>query len=82
MKIRVTRGHIDRGVRQSCWFCPVALAVREALGPGFTRVEVGSNRITVNGESWRTTDRVSDFVWDFDRALPVEPFEFDLEVEG
>ena len=84
MMIEVTQAHIDAGKRQRCTKCPVALAVKEALGVKLVKVGEG----IVIGRPYmvelRTPDRVASFVGAFDRNQPfgIEPFSFDLGIEG
>ena len=91
MKIQVKQDHIDRGKREHCQKCPIALAISEAF-PG-TQVSVFArirNTIIDDGDFvYRAyvridaigrilPDSVSQFIDDFDFLRPVQPFEFDL----
>lgn len=81
MIINVTQQDIDQGVRATCSFCPVALAMnREIKKPPL--------RIDVTREAWCFTLRgnpaglnffpvsVRDFIAHFDAGRPVTPFSF------
>lgn len=87
MIIKVTQSHIDRGCRGDGQRCPVALAVAEAVNAEVTVEndfisfvdDYGLHRIP-------TPKVVVKFIFDYDVGKPdlkpVEPFEFDLDVEG
>lgn len=82
--VRVTSEHISAGVRHDCGCCPVALAVRAALGDLPSRdVAVDTIEITAwpgSGETWiaSTPPAARSFIEAFDGRQPVEPFEFTL----
>jgi hypothetical protein len=90
MKIQVTDKHIRESLHCAT-NCPIALAIKEVLGRGYT---LG---VSPDGESFclyfkRTDDRfrpltkvilpkqASKFIKEFDQGKQVEPFEFELEV--
>lgn len=88
MKISVTQKHIEDAesfrrtpnVRRSR-SCAVVLALIDA---GFSQATVGMTYIRLNGDGdskkIEMSATVGRFVVDADNRLPVEPFEFDLEV--
>jgi hypothetical protein len=81
MKIIVTAEHIKNGVRKKCDKCPAALAVREQSP--FKDAEIGYLSWTPSYvANWRriTDLGLVDFVARFDNQLPVEPFEFNLDL--
>lgn len=84
MKIRVTQHHIDCGVRNSTWQCPIALALSDLTG---TRdVSVGPSLLGYldNGRPrrhfkwYRMPDEGAEFIALFDRGEPVQPFELEV----
>jgi hypothetical protein len=82
--VNVTEDDIRDGQAGVCRECPVALAIKRAL-PG-TDVHVSYERVSLGGprrqEILGTPDAVQEFIGRFDSALPVEPFEFDLDIPG
>jgi hypothetical protein len=69
-EVRVTAAHIAQGRPQDCNECPVALALREALGPGAV-VAVDEGEITAwmpGAETWRadTPAAAKGFIRAFD----------------
>jgi hypothetical protein len=83
--VSVTAGHIAKGVRDSCWLCPVALAVKEAF-PDAELVAVDSAHITMGGGPLRggrteidLPDAATRFIEAFDLGDPVGPFTFELD---
>lgn len=76
MLIKVTQDHIDRGEKDNCLGCPVALALAEAIGE-----EINVQTDEFEGPDSGTIDlpdSVKLFVDSFDEGLPVHPFEFEL----
>ena len=81
IKIKLSHDHIDNGVKASCDKCPAALAIREQTKS--LDVEVGDHRIAIkytNGEwfNYRISKAVRDFIWKFDKGMPVRPINFYL----
>ena len=82
MRIEVTQAHIDAGKRKRSTKCPVALAIKEALGVQYVMVEdlIHIGRGLLHGH--RTPDIVCAFICAFDRNQSgLMPFSFDLEIE-
>jgi hypothetical protein len=79
MIIKVTEEHISRGKCHDAQRCAVALAIHDAVDSPY--VAVGTRMITCVGYHHAVipTD-VKAWISRFDRALPVEPFEFELEL--
>ena len=84
MRIRVTRRDIEEGVQDNCFHCPVARAVRRALGAG----EVWVREIIIvtksgSRDTYVTPPAVSDFIERYDSATlefkSPEPFTFALK---
>lgn len=77
MKIKVTQKDIDRGVKNDCDSCPIALAMSKAFG----------HMISVNDHEYRSRISftyyplpvdVQNFIGHFDCEDQVEPFEFEV----
>lgn len=89
MLINVTQDHIDRGVKEDCEKCPVALAVFETV-PGCVYADVSDIGIKVhirdvaNGGYGVSTTKapasVPAFYAAFDSGRPVKPFSFELTI--
>jgi hypothetical protein len=79
MKIVVTQEHIDRGIREECRACPIALAIMEALG-WTDGVKVENDLVFVANAEYPLPTEAQVFVFNFDNGLEVIPFEFELEV--
>lgn len=74
MKVFVTCADIRNGKRDSKQSCPVALAVKRAAKTG--EVTIGCRYASVRGRVVIMPYSVGDFVRNFDKRFPVEPFEF------
>jgi hypothetical protein len=84
LKIEVTAEDIQNGMPGWCGKCPVALAVRRALG-GFVKREVASVGVSyaavyVDSRIHMLPSDARMFVQNFDEGEPVEPFDFEIEV--
>lgn len=80
MTINVTQEDINKGVRNSCTKCPVALAVHRALNK---MVRVGFSGVRVEFsigvlQFLRIPQECQDFMARFDFGMPVQPFEFEI----
>jgi len=84
MRIRVTQRDIDEGVQDNSFHCPVARAVRRALGAG----EVWVREIIIvtklgSRDTYVTPPAVSDFIERYDSAVlefeSPKPFSFTLD---
>ena len=81
MRIEVTAQDIASGARCHCRRCPVALAIQRATND--PNAFAGFGRIRVHGrELQQWPEAVANFVGEFDRCLPVQPFAFDLDLEA
>ena len=87
MRIEVTREHIETGVPKSPEKCALALALTEA---GFDKATVGGScfwwgpyidELTYLRKGCDVPEVAGLFMDAFDKHIPVEPFEFELEVE-
>lgn len=83
MKIQVTQEHIDNGLRNSCFSCPIALAINECNGITGAQVLLHEIRIRKDCNLYdvncKTTKQIRDFMMLFDNGRKVEPFEFELD---
>lgn len=85
MKVKVTRKHIDNGLRQNKSACPIALAIREithrspVVGAGEVLVRRRNNR---REKTWyyNLPSSAIDFICRFDKYGPVavRPFTFTM----
>jgi hypothetical protein len=86
MIIRITQAHIDRGVRHDGTACPIALAIIDSV-PGLCWVHVSVSRILITmwgyWRPWNTdhTAETAQFRLDFNRGIPVAPFQFDFPTD-
>lgn len=80
--IDVTRDDIDQGVRTDCMQCPVARAIRRALGLDYD-VSVGPSDMDLGQHTYLsvlTPAHAAAFMGHFDAGHPVAPFRFELNV--
>jgi hypothetical protein len=84
MRIQVTQRDIEVGVQGNCFHCPVARAVRRALGAS----EVWVREIIIvtksgSRDTYVTPPAVTDFIERYDSAIlefeSPKPFSFTLE---
>ena len=82
LRIEVTQEDIDGGMRRSCGGCPIALAVRRALGPSHAAyvsagaIDVFAGPPQKHLASYDLPNAAYTFVLDFDNRLYVQPFRF------
>lgn len=83
MLIHITQPHIDRGCRGDAENCPVKLAIHDASGLICTVAE-DYIRFGNGPDSFQIRTPVAVAVWisRYDRRELVEPFEFELDMEG
>lgn len=80
IKIYVKVEHIKYGERHSCSFCPVARAIKDALGVA-EGVRVTANCIWIGNIEMPTPPRAKTFINSFDTYRPsAEPFSFELPI--
>ena len=82
MKIKVTQDHINKGRRNTCALCPVALAIKEQVGAeyicvGSYTISIGTNMIS--STIYTVPPECEKFMKDFDWFRDVSPFEFELK---
>jgi hypothetical protein len=78
--VDVTAEDIARGTPRCAGMCPIALAMKRALGREdvevrHTRAWIGDGEAVLPGEAW-------EFILRFDMGRPVLPFRFRLETGG
>ena len=85
MKIRVTSKHIKAGKRGSDTSCPIALAVKETVQKSCLPKFLRSMQINVGGDveighlCMEGTNKMHQFIIDFDEGKKVKPFTFSLK---
>lgn len=87
MKITVTAKHIEQGQRKEMSYCPIALAIKDAV-PEAKEVYVGMRwyiwlqkafpAACINGKDFRVSKRVAQQAIAFDEGKHIEPFSFRL----
>lgn len=81
--VKVTEAHIREGKPCRKDFCPLALAIADALGVGCNHVRVYEDRVTIFWgripRKFRLSGKASEAVRRFDSGEPIEPFAFILE---
>ena len=79
--IKVTQEHINKGIKNICNKCPVALALNEYFN--ISSASVSHNYLSVVMKNWiarrwSTPETVSKFIKNFDTDNVVTPFEFNI----
>lgn len=87
LHVSVTQTHIDSGIRQNPWQCPVARAIKDALHDPDLEVSVATRHVTLYRSDivvWRNDFQEDIIKWiaHFDQGLPISPFEFDLDINN
>lgn len=77
LTINVTQEDIDKGIKESCFSCPVAKALRRVMSNS-TYIRVGNPTVTVGSCTTQLPIVASHFISKFDIDQPVSPFTFDL----
>lgn len=83
MTINVTAKDIKIGLRRTCSFCPIALAIRRAISRTSIYVWNGQVRVYKGGELLSLLSlplEAQEFILNFDAELPVYPFDFELKI--
>jgi hypothetical protein len=78
--VDVTAEDIAQGTPRCAGMCPIALAMKRALGREdievrHTRASIGDEVVVLPPEAW-------EFILSFDHDRPVPPFRFRLETGG
>ncbi len=79
MKVTVTADHIARGMPQSPFLCPIALALHEHEGLELARV--AANAVFVRDRVFYLSREAVHFMFRYDTGKRVEPFSFAIPVE-
>lgn len=77
LKINVTKEHIRAGIRVSFKSCPIALALRES---GVVNATAEHGGFGIKNPRHPMPKKVRRFIYAFDRAMPVKPFSFTVNV--
>jgi hypothetical protein len=83
LRVEVTAEDIAVGRPGKCCYCPVALAISRACGPGFIGVSsknVGFLFHRARPKFVPLPEVARRFICDFDSGRAVAPFAFDLDV--
>lgn len=78
IKLQVTEEDISKGIQKDSDDCPIALACKRILNPGFIGV-YGPIKIEVDGHSYISKKNFYEFISDFDNGYSVQPFEEEVE---
>ena len=84
MKIEVTQKDIDKGLKLTCYYCPIALAFKRKVKSEI-RCSVAVKTKKVHyfyGKSWVSYDlpkEATKFIQRFDNDEPVKPFTFEIK---
>jgi hypothetical protein len=84
LRISVKMEHIRKGCPNKYYQCPVALAARDAVkqkyGKETKRIQVSQlDAIFIDGFRCELPDPVQIWIKKFDKGMPVNPIEFDIE---
>ena len=95
MQINVTQDHIDKGKKDSCHGCPIALALTEQIPlpnghKWCARRDHAKIHVELLAEKPANYDfynyggtplswNAESFIRDFDSSMPVEPFSFEFD---
>ena len=94
MKGKLTQAHIDKGVRDMCRECPVALSISDMLAEHKRAgdeviVEVGTTQVRLHTGDWEAPFLVADldgllaqWVDDFDKGKKVPTGEIYIKQDG
>lgn len=77
MKIKVTQTDIETGQRCMSRQCPIARAIHRLV-----KCDVSVNVVSaeINGKRVALPDSAIEFIDQFDRRKPVQPFEFEIDL--
>jgi lysophospholipid acyltransferase (LPLAT)-like uncharacterized protein len=84
MIIQVTQKDIDKGLKSTCYYCPVALAFKRKIKSEIPcGVAVNAKNIHhFHGKSWdryNLPKEAKKFIQRFDNDKPVKPFSFEIK---
>lgn len=82
INVNVTNRNIVLGARESAGWCPVALAIKDALPDSEPHVQAQSVELAFNGErrEWALPDDLEDVIDRYDETGNMEPFSFALDI--
>lgn len=84
MKITVTQKDIDKGLKSTCYYCPIALAFKRKIKSEIPcGVAVNAKNVHhFHGKSWERYNlpkEAKKFIQKFDNDQPVKPFTFEIK---
>ena len=84
MKIEVTQKDIDKGLKSTCYYCPIALAFKRKIKSEIALgVAVNAKNVHhFHEKSWHRYDlpkEAKKFIQRFDSDQPVKPFTFEIK---
>jgi hypothetical protein len=84
MKIKVTQKDIDKGIRSSYYYCPIAHAFKRAVkNNNELDCCVASSYIVYRPDDkrnrYKLPKKARKFIEHFDNYRPVEPFSFEIK---
>lgn len=85
INVKLTQRHIDHGKRGDCSYCPIALAIADAVlfsvvgEPFWKQIQVlDISEINIKGRRYVTSPEMNKWMTDFDDMKEVKPVEFVL----
>ena len=82
MIVKVKKKHIQLGERKSCYHCPIALAVKDALKCHIVDVTTLGISVQMTKDDdyiqYRATNKVKNFVLNYDDFENPKPMQFRL----
>ena len=84
MKIKVTQKDIDKGLRSSCYYCPIAHAFKRAVKnnndcDSYVCTSYIVYRPDDKRNRYELPKEARKFIKRFDHYQPVEPFSFEIK---
>lgn len=80
INLEITQADIDNGRKQSCGWCPVAIAVKRQLQ--LDDVSVGIDNIWLGPDKYTPLPHfIRDWIRNYDASRPVKPFTYKIDVE-
>ncbi len=84
--VNVTAEDIEKGKRDSCQNCPIALALGRLINPAIVIAQVAMNTVDFHTSDMKFTGITQlptiaiQFIFDFDNGGIVSPFSFNLDI--
>ena len=78
MLVHVTQAHIKNGTKSSAARCPIALAIRDTVGPAL-KVYVSIHSYEIGPVKERPLPiEAREFIRKYDKGFDVKPFDFEI----